>query len=163
MREEFEKAIKADPKFALTYLAYFLHYQYRDVNLAKENLDKYVANSDKDCNSDYYVADYLYRAGKYNESLDKAKAMGAGDCKDFPRLNILYAYNYDKLNDASNAKIYLDKYFAMMQPDKILPADYEFAAKFYAKTAGSEMDAINYYLFGKKFRIGCYFSSIIYK
>ena len=146
MSEEFEKAIKADPKFGLTYLAYFLHYQYRDVNLAKENLDKYVVNSDKDCNSDYYVADYLYRAGKYSESLDKVKAMGAGDCKDFPRLNILYAYNYDKLNDAANAKIYLDKYFAMMQPDKILPTDYEFAAKFYAKTIGSEMDAINYYL-----------------
>ena len=145
MSEEFEKAVKADSTFALTYLAYFLHYQYRDVNLAKENLDKYVANSDKDCNSDYYVADYLYRAGKYYESLAKAKTMEAGNCKDFPRLNILYACNYDKLNDAANAKIYLDKYFTAMPADKILPTDYEFAARFYAKTAGNEMQSINYY------------------
>lgn len=145
MSEEFEKAIKADPAFALTYLAYFLHYQYRDVNLAKENLDKYAVNSDKDCNSSYYVADYLYRAGKYNESLDKIKMMEAGDCKDFPPLNILYAYNYDKLNDAANTKIYLDKYFASIATDKITPYDYKFAAQFYAKTAGSEMLAINYF------------------
>ncbi|MGE5107540.1 MAG: tetratricopeptide repeat protein [Sphingobacteriales bacterium] len=145
MSEEFDKAIKADPAFPLTYLAYFLHYQYRDVNLAKENLDKYVANSDKDCNSDYYVADYLYRAGKFNESLDKVKMMEAGDCKDFVRLNILYAYNYDKLNDTANAKNYLEKYFASMAADKITPADYEFAAKFYAKNAGNEMQAISYY------------------
>jgi Flp pilus assembly protein TadD len=145
MMEEFDKAIKADAGFGLTYLSYFLHYQYRDVNLAKENLDKYVANTDKDCNSDFYLADYLYRAGKYDESLQKTKAMETGDCRDFPRLNILYAYNYDKLNDAANAKIYLDKYFAAMQPEKIVPADFEFAAKFYAKVPGNETQAITYF------------------
>lgn len=145
MKDEYDKAIAADPDFGLTYLAYFLFYQYKDVKLAKENLDKYIAHSDKDCNSDFYVADYLYRAGEYQQSLEKTKAMEAGDCKDFKRLNILYAYNYDKLNDAANAKLYLDKYFAGMEADKILPADYEFAAKFYAKTPGSETDAIRYY------------------
>jgi Flp pilus assembly protein TadD len=146
MDDEYKKAIAADASFPLTYLSYFLYYQYKDVALAKENLDKYVANSDKDCNSDYYLADYLYRAGKYNESLEKAKLMGAGDCKDFARVNYLYALNYDKLNDVTNAKSYLDKYFATIQPDKILPTDYEFAAKFYSKIPGSTVAAINYYL-----------------
>lgn len=146
MNEAYQNAIKADASFPLTYLSYFLYYQYRDVALAKENLDKYIATSDKDCNSDYYLADYLYRAGKYNESLDKAKAMEAGDCKDFARVNYLYALNYDKLNDSVNAKRYLDKFFAVVKLDKILPTDYEFAAKFYGKTPGSTATAINYYL-----------------
>ncbi|MBI2731234.1 MAG: tetratricopeptide repeat protein [Sphingobacteriales bacterium] len=145
MSEEYDKAIKADPAFALPYLSYFLYYQYKDVDLAKSNLDKYVANSDKDCNSDYYLADYLYRAGKYNESLSKIKLMEAGACKDFARLNILYAYNYDKLNDAADAQVYLDKYFAAMKPDKMVASDYDFAAKFYSKTSGNEVKAINYY------------------
>ncbi|MBI1780759.1 MAG: hypothetical protein HYR66_05260, partial [Sphingobacteriales bacterium] len=146
MNEAYQNAIKADASFPLTYHSYFLYYQYKDVALAKDNLDKYIANSDKDCNSDYYLADYLYRAGKYNESLDKAKAMEAGDCKDFARVNYLYALNYDKLNDTANAKNYLDNFFTAIQPDKILPTDYEFAAKFYGKTSGSTATAINYYL-----------------
>lgn len=146
MDNEYKKAIKADPAFPLTYLSYFLYYQYKDVALAKDNLDKYIATSDKDCNSDYYLADYLYRAGKYNESLDKTKAMQAGDCKDFARINYLYALNYDKLNDTSNAKSYLDKFFASVPQDKILATDYEFAAKFYGKTTGNAVTAINYYL-----------------
>ncbi|RTL59126.1 MAG: hypothetical protein EKK37_12525 [Sphingobacteriales bacterium] len=146
MDNEYKKAIKADPAFPLTYLSYFLYYQYKDVALAKDNLDKYIATSDKDCNSDYYLADYLYRAGKYNESLDKTKAMQAGDCKDFARINYLYALNYDKLNDTSNAKSYLDKFFAAVPQDKILATDYEFAAKFYGKTTGNAVTAINYYL-----------------
>ena len=145
MTEQFDKAIKADPAFGLTYLAYFLHYQYRDVALAKDNLDKYLANSDKDCNSDYYLADYLYRAGRYNESLDKAKAMEAGECKDFLKLNFLYALNYDKLNETANAEICLEKYFAGMPADKIQPQDYEFAGKFYAKSADKKIKAISYF------------------
>ncbi|HET9057428.1 MAG TPA: hypothetical protein VFN30_11350 [Chitinophagaceae bacterium] len=146
MSEEFDKAIKADPTFGLTYLAYFFYYQYKDVNLGKQNLDKYIANSDKDCNSDYYVADYLYRAGKYNESLEKIKTMEANDCKNFMLLHILYAYNYEKLGDTLNTKIHLTKYLGETEADKITLTDYDFAAKFYAKFAADKPMAIVYFL-----------------
>jgi hypothetical protein len=44
--------------------------------------------------------------------LQKAKEMEAGACKDFPRLNVLYAYDYDRLGDSVQAKSYMQKYFA---------------------------------------------------
>ncbi len=105
MNEWFGKAIVADPAYAPVYLAYFNYYKDRDVNAAKEYLDKYVANADKDCVVDYFVADYLYRAGKNQESIAKAKEMENGACKDYIRINILYAYNYQRLAESMEPKI----------------------------------------------------------
>ena len=48
MDEWYGKAIAADATFAPVYLQYFLYYSEKDVNAAKEYLDKYVANADKD-------------------------------------------------------------------------------------------------------------------
>lgn len=115
MNEWFGKAISADPAYAPVYLDYFNYYKERDVNVAKEYLDKYVANSDKDCKTDYFVADYLYRAGKNQESIAKAKEMESGACKDYVRVNILYAYNYNKLGDSVAAFNAIQKFFSSPQ------------------------------------------------
>lgn len=144
MDEQYQKAITADPSYAPVYLAYFIYYEEKDVNLAKENLDKYIANSDKDCNTDYLLADYLFRAGKYQESLNKANEMSNGDCKDFVRINVLYAYDYDRLGDSLKAKDYITKFFATAPQSKIEPADYVFAGKLLAKFPGSSNEAIQY-------------------
>ena len=56
------KAIAADPAYGPVYLDYFNYYKDRDVNVAKEYLDKFMANSEKDCATDFFLADYLYRA-----------------------------------------------------------------------------------------------------
>src|ERR1044072_4441989 len=110
MNESYGKAIAADPTFAPVYGEYFNYYAEKDVTAAKEYLDKFVANADKDCNTDYFVGDYLFRAGKYQESLQKAKEMEAGACKDFPRVNVLYAYNYDRMGDSLQSRSYIQKY-----------------------------------------------------
>ncbi|HXL56271.1 MAG TPA: tetratricopeptide repeat protein [Chitinophagaceae bacterium] len=112
MNEWFGKATAADPAYAPVYLEYFEYYKERDVNVAKEHLDKYVANADKDCKTDYFVADYLYRAGKNQESIAKAKEMENGACKDYVRVNILYAYNYNKMGDSVSAYNAIQKFFA---------------------------------------------------
>ena len=111
MDEQYGKAISADPAFAPVYLAYFNYYKEKDVNVAKEYLDKYKANADKDCNTDYFVADYLFRAGKYQESLAKAQEMENGECRISERISVLFAYNYDRLGDSLKAKSYIDKFF----------------------------------------------------
>ncbi len=141
MENEYNKAVGADPAFGPVYLSYFLYYENRDVNKAKEYLDKYVANSDKDCNTEYYVANYLFRAGRYQESLDKAKQMEAGVCKDFARIPVLFAYNYDRLGDSVQAKSYIEKFFATAPAAKIQSDDYGFAGKLIAKFPGSEAAA----------------------
>jgi tetratricopeptide (TPR) repeat protein len=143
MNEWFGKAITADPAYAPAYLEYFNYYAERDVNKAKEYLDKYVANADKDCTTDYFVADYLYRAGKFQESLDKAKAMENGACKDYVRVNILYAYDYNKLGDSVTALNAVQKFFASA-PAKIEPSDYVIAGTVAGKVAGHEDSAVNY-------------------
>jgi Flp pilus assembly protein TadD len=144
MNEWFGKAIAADPTFPPVYADYFNYYAERNVSAAKEYLDKYVANADKDCKTEFLLGDYLLRAGKYQESLQQAKQMEAGDCKDFPPLNLLYAYDYDRLGDSLQAKSYIQKYFSVADTNTIQPRDYAFAGSIFAKFPDMSEDAVSY-------------------
>jgi tetratricopeptide (TPR) repeat protein len=147
-KEKFESyfigATESDPQFAPAYLDLYNYYAERDVNKAKEYLEKYVANTDKDCNVDFFYADYLFRAGKYQESLDKAKAMENGACKDYPRLKVLYAYNYDRLGDSAQAKSNIESFLTTADSTHIQPGDYILAANVLKRIKGSEQSAIKY-------------------
>lgn len=145
MNKWFGDAIAADPNYGPVFADYFEYYKDLDVNVAKEYLDKWVANADKDCVMDFYVADYLFRARKYQESLAKAKEMEAGsECKDDPRIKMLYAFNYAKLNDEAQTKANLDAFFAKAQPSIITPDFYSFAGYYLKNVKGSEAQAVDY-------------------
>jgi Tfp pilus assembly protein PilF len=143
--QNFDNAITADPTCPLPYFAYYTYYANKDVNKAKEYLDKYVANADRDPKTDYFVAEYLFRAGKNDESLAKIQELekSAGG-NEIPRLSILSAYNYDRKGDSVQAKAYLEKFFANAPADKIEPTDYELAVKVLTKFPGSEAQAATY-------------------
>jgi Tfp pilus assembly protein PilF len=143
--QNFDNAITADPSCPLPYFAYYLYYANKDVNKAKEYLDKYVANADRDPKTDYFVAEYLFRAGKNDESLAKIQELekSAGG-NEIPRLSILSAYNYDRKGDSLQAKANLEKFFANAPADKIEPSDYELAVKVLTKFPGSEAQAATY-------------------
>ena len=143
--QNFDNAITADPTCPLPYFAYYLNYANKDVNKAKEYLDKYVAYADRDPKTDYFVAEYLFRAGKNDESLAKIQELekSAGG-NEIPRLSILSAYNYDRKGDSVQAKAYLEKFFANAPADKIEPSDYELAVKVLTKFPGSEAQAATY-------------------
>ena len=49
---------------------------------------------------------------KYQESIAKAKEMENGACKDYASVNVLYAYDYNKLGDSTAAYNAIQKYFA---------------------------------------------------
>ncbi|MDE3237255.1 MAG: tetratricopeptide repeat protein, partial [Bacteroidota bacterium] len=142
----FDDAITADPNFPDVYLAYFEYYKYKDVNKAKSYLDKFIATADKDPRNDFYLADYLFRAGNYNESIAKAKEIeaSAGGVAAVPRLNILYAYDYDRLGDSVQSRSYLEKFFNTAPQTQIQPTDYELAVKVFSKFPGSETTAVGY-------------------
>jgi tetratricopeptide (TPR) repeat protein len=144
MDEFYGKAIGADIDYPPVYLDWFRYYQDKNVNIAKDYIEKYVTIADKDCKTDYFYTNYLFRAGKYQESLEKTKAMDAGDCKTFVMLPVLYAFNYDRLGDSLQAKTYLEKFFAIAPLDKIEPIHYELAVKVFSKFPGSEMVAASY-------------------
>ncbi len=141
----FNNAIAADPTFPPVYLALFEFYSDKDVNKAKDYIDNFLKYADKDPKNDFYYADYLFRAGKYNESLAKAKEIEASaGIAAVPALNILYAYNYDRTGDSVLAKSYVEKYFASVPVSETKPADYNLAVKILSKFQGSETAAVGY-------------------
>jgi len=146
MEEWYSKAIAADQTYAPVYFDWFDYYKNRDVNAAQDYLTNYVKYADQDCNTAYFQADYMFRAGKYEQSKALADSMASGQCSNFPGLNILYAYNYDRLGDSTQAKSYLDKYFATARANgtEVDPDYYQLAAKVYSKFPGMEDTAVSY-------------------
>lgn len=141
----FNDAIAADPAFPPVYFAYFDYYANKDISRAKEYLDKFVATADKDPQNDIYLANYLFLAGKNAESLAKAKELDAAvGSKVLPKLDILFALNYDRIGDSVQAKSYLTKYFTNAPTEKMVPGDYELAVKVFSKFPGSETQAVTY-------------------
>jgi Tfp pilus assembly protein PilF len=142
----YNDAIATDPTYPPVYYTLYNYYADKDVPRAKEYLDKYVANADKDPKTDLFVADYLFRAGKYNESLEKAKQIEAevGGIAKLPELNVVYAYNYDRTNDSVRAKESIEKFFATADPAAITTSQCELATKIYARFKGSEAQAVAY-------------------
>ncbi|HEX8334307.1 MAG TPA: tetratricopeptide repeat protein, partial [Segetibacter sp.] len=145
---EFEKyynrAIESDPKFAPAYLDLYNYYALRDVNRARGYLDKFVENTDRDCAVEFFSAEYLFRAGKYQESLDRARAMENGACKTYARLPVLYAYNYERLGDSVQARTNIERYLSTAKAENVQPTDYVFAGQLLARFRGSEAQAGQY-------------------
>ncbi|MGL4360639.1 MAG: tetratricopeptide repeat protein [Sediminibacterium sp.] len=141
----FDKAIQADPTFPQVYYSLFDYYANRDVNKAKEYLDKYIANAEKDPKNDLYLAEYLFRAGRYQESLDKLKELdNTVGIKALPGLGLIYAYDYDRLGDSVSAKKYIQDYIDNTPTEKLRLPDYELALKIVAKFPGNEAVASGY-------------------
>ncbi len=147
MLENYEDATKLDPMYAPAYLAMYDYYSYRDVDKAKEYLDKYIANTDADCQTALFAADYLFRAGKYNEALTKSSQLQAGACASEIglRLKVLNAYCYERLKDSVNAKLNIESFMQQEVPDKIQVTDYEIAATIESKFVESEDAVIGFY------------------
>lgn len=138
-----EQAVSTDPAYAPAYFDLYEYYKNKDVNKAKTYLESYVANSDKDCKSSFFYADYLFRAAKYQESLDKTKELENTDCGKTHRINVLFAYNYSRLNDSINAKTRMEQFIAKEDSNKIMPSDYEFLGTILSQFPGSENEAAN--------------------
>ena len=136
----YNAAIAADPAFAPVYYWLYSYYYQRDVNKAREYLNKYVAVADKDSKNCYAEASLLYVSKLYTEAISKADACiaGVGTSKPFPNLYGLKAYSYDKLGDSLNAKKYFEEFFAKVNPEKIGPNDYATYAKVLLEFPGND-------------------------
>lgn len=138
--EYYNKSIQADPQFALGYLALYQYYQDKDVNKAKEYLDLYIANNDRDRETDFFYADYLFRSGKNLESIAKGKEIEAGlkPGETYPKVYKLYALNYDRLGDSVKARDNMELYMSKSDPSVLKGDDYADMATFYLKFPGME-------------------------
>ena len=139
VEEYFKKAIDADPAIAPVYFALYTFYADNNTSMAKTNLDLFLTHADKDPIFEYFSADYLYRSGQYDLSLEKAKAMeAAGNLSVFPTLAVLLAKNYDHKGDSVLAKSYIEPYINNTPSDKIASTDYELAVKILSRFSGNQ-------------------------
>lgn len=138
--EYYSKAIAADPTFPPVYFALYTYYADINTETAKVNLDLFLKNADKDPSLDIFNADYLFRAGQYDASLEKAKALEASiGIAALPRLGVLLAYNYDRKGDSVQAKTYIENFISKSTADKIVASDYELAVKIISRFSGNQV------------------------
>jgi len=141
----FDNAKTADATFPPVYYALYLYYSERDVTKAKGYLEQYVQYADKDPRNDLYQADYLFRAGKYDESLAKAKELEAAvGLKAVPRIGVVYAYNYLRKGDSLTSKKYIEEFLANAPANEIQPSDYKLGIEVLSKIPGNETVASSY-------------------
>ena len=139
LEENYRKAIEADPGVAPVYFSLYTYYADISTSLAKTNLDLFLNYADKDPIFEYFSADYLYRSGQFEQSLEKAKVMeAAGNLTIFPTLAVLLAKNYDHKGDSILAKSYIEPYINNTPADKILNTDYELAVKILSRFSGNQ-------------------------
>lgn len=122
----YEDAMREDPNFAPVYYWLYQYYYNRDVNKARDYLNKYVAVTDHNSKLCYGEASLFYVSKMYKETVDKANACIASTVgeKPFPNLYGLKAYAYDKLGDTANSRQNFIEFFARVNPDNIGPKDY---------------------------------------
>lgn len=141
----FDNAKTADPAFPPVYYALYTYYAEKDVTRAKGYLDQYVQTADKDSRNELYQADYLFRAGKYDESLAKAKELDAAvGIKAVPRLGVVYAYNYLRKGDSLSSKKYIEEFLATAPVAEIQASDYKLGVEVLTKFPGNENIAGGY-------------------
>jgi Flp pilus assembly protein TadD len=140
--QNMQAAIAADPNYAPAYYDLYVYYYERDVNLAKDNLEKYAAVADNTLELEYDRVTIDFASRNYQVALDKAKAAIAknGDNAD-PRYYKMIGYSYAELKDTANAKTFMDQYFTKQKEDGYVPKDYSFYAQLLARTPGSESQA----------------------
>ena len=132
--EYFNRAIQADANYAPAYYQLYYHYYFRNVNTAKEYLEKYIALSDHKIENDYDYTDILYLTKNYTQAIELAKKLIETDKKETPaRIYKLIGYSYHENNDHSKAFDYMYQYFDAA-PDSILIAkDFILLADLYAE------------------------------
>lgn len=141
----YSEAMAKDPKFAPTYGWLSEYYYHRDINKAREYLDKYIAVADADSKNCYYQASFLYASGKNQEAITKAdQCLTQGGVNAYAKLYGIKAYAYDKAGDSLNAKNAFESLFQKLPADQLGPKDYSTYGKTLLKFPGSEAQASTY-------------------
>ncbi|HYF33539.1 MAG TPA: tetratricopeptide repeat protein [Chitinophagaceae bacterium] len=139
----FTEAVQKDPAYTPALYELYYYYYFRDVNLAKDYLDRYIANRDASVENEYMLTDLLYVSSKHQEALNKAKQLLQQEGAAAPaRLYKLVAYSYEALGDSTNALAYIDQYFQRAHDTSLVAKDFELRAALLQKFAGREAEAI---------------------
>ncbi len=130
--EYFDKAISADPNYTPAYYQLYFHYYFRDVNTAKNYLEKYITLSEPNVQNDYDYTDILYLTKNYNEAIVQATKL-IDTQKDLTpaRIYKLIAYSYQESNDHKMSFDYMLRYFDKAPDSVLIAKDFILLAELY--------------------------------
>lgn len=142
----YNEAITLDVNYSPVYFTLFQYYYSINVNKSADDLEKYLtAKGSDEVNACYLRTALKASQGLYQETINKGKeCIAAGGATPNPKIYGIIAYQYNKLGDSINAKLYFEEFFKRENANKIGPADYETYAMVLLKFPGNEILAGTY-------------------
>ena len=137
----YNEAITLDVNYSPVYFTLFQYYYSINVNKSADDLEKYLtAKGSDEVNACYLRTALKASQGLYQETINKGKeCIAAGGATPNPKIYGIIAYQYNKLGDSINAKLYFEEFFKRENANKIGPADYETYAMVLLKFPGNEI------------------------
>lgn len=127
--EEYGRAIALEPGFAPAYRgraeAYFMA---RDFDKATADMRKYLELNAGNTSARVRNAQFLFLVKKYDESLAEIQALEQEGVKNMT-LKRLKAFDLEEKGEHAQADAAMKVYFAEQPADKVIGADWEYAAK----------------------------------
>lgn len=147
---ELNRALAIDSNYApaLKGLAEYF-YQTKKFEKAKSAYVRYLKNSEESSANKIRFAQILFKGKEYEEALNQIESILKVDQSNI-YLYRLEGYSYYEVGedkkDTSKYRpgaVALETFLAKVDPKKVLPSDYEYLGKIYAKIPGRETDALN--------------------
>ena len=120
------------------------YYRINKYDRAKEQIEKYLALSDKSPEDKMQYANILYLSQDYDGAITKMKELIASGTEKSYMYRVL-GYSYHEKKDSANALKNMDLFFKKHPEKKLIPQDYFTYGKILAGIEGRKSEASNYF------------------
>lgn len=146
--EYLNSAVTRDAKFAPAYYELFYYYFFRaKFAEAEEQMNKYVASTDQNWETDYLQAQLFWAKKDYATAISKAEGVAAANgVGTKPRVYRLLADAYYSKGDYANAKKASDIFLGKEKAADITLYDVQLRAEILAKSGATDEEVLTTYL-----------------
>lgn len=151
--ENLNEAIRRDANFAPAYYELFYYYFYRSqFPEAEAQLQKFISTTDADTQNEFLYAQLCWAKKDFDCAITKAEGVVtvSGE-KVKPKVLKLLADAYFQKGDFTNAKKYIDRYFAREKKEDLIAFDFKLKADILSKTGGTDEEVLDTYVKGVEF------------
>lgn len=139
----FQSVLKVDTTYAPVYRELGeLHFQAKQYDKAKEAYKKYMSMADKNVASLTRYASFLFLGKDYPATIETINEIIKMDSSN-AILSRLIGYSYYEQEEYQKGMEFMERFFAKVDPQKIIGSDYEYYGKLLYKTGNDSLAAIN--------------------
>ncbi len=142
-KTSFEKALNIDANFAPAYRDFAeLYFNTGQFDKAKETFTKYLELADKNDETQYRYAQFLFLTKDYSKCL---QILNEKKMRNPTNMNLfrLVAYSSYETGDFTNGLIAIEYYITNATTKKIIASDYEYYGKLLLKAGSDSLGALN--------------------